>query len=60
MMPSSSTFHIPSKIMKENQQQQKQETKMTRNRMTLIWPLEIIEITETIKYWLLLMFFENC
>lgn len=46
--------------MKENQQQQKQETKMTRNRMTLIWPLEIIEITETIKYWLLLMFFENC
>ena len=57
MMPSPSTFHIPSELMKENQQQQKQETKMTRNMITLIWPIEIIEITETIKYWLLLMFF---
>lgn len=41
-MIQSPIFYTPSKMMREK------TTKTTANRITWIWPLEIIEITETI------------
>ena len=46
VIQSPSTCHIPSKIMRGKTT--KQESRTTANRVTVTWPLEIIEITDII------------